>query len=159
MHPSPLAVAINLLQFEWNCNHANCLAYSLSKLISVTVFLTVANCLQDFQKMFAATMIGASLFAGQSARAEIDYDGVKYLGGGEKVDLNNANIRAYLKIPGMYPSIASKIVNNGPFKTVADIYNIPDLTGAEKDVLKKNEGRFVTLDSKPEYVVDKINNG
>lgn len=100
-------------------------------------------------------LVGAT----QQANAEIDYEGIKYLGGGDKVDLNNANIRAYLKMPGMYPSIASKIVNNGPFKSVADVYNLPGLTSAEKEILKKNEARFVTLDSKPEYVVDKINNG
>lgn len=113
----------------------------------------------DFQKAFSATLIGASLFLGQSARAEIDYEGVKYLGGGDKVDLNNANIRAYVKIPGLYPNIASKIVNNGPFKSVSDVYNIPGLSSAEKEILKKTESRFVTLDSKPEYVIDKINNG
>jgi photosystem II PsbU protein len=105
-------------------------------------------------------MLGASLFLGGSqAKAEIDYDGIKYLGGGDKVDLNNANIRAYLKVPGFYPGIASKIVNNGPFKTVADIYNMPGLSGAEKDVIKKSEARLVTLDVKPEYDIDKINNG
>ena len=104
-------------------------------------------------------MIGASLFIGQAARAEIDYEGVKYLGGGDKIDLNNANIRAYLKVPGLYPTLASKIVTNGPFKTVADVYNIPGLSGAEKDLLKKAESRFVTLDVKPEYEIDKINNG
>ena len=39
------------------------------------------------------------------------------------------------------------------------MYNIPGLSGAEKDILKKNEGRFLTLDVKPEYDIDKINNG
>ena len=34
-----------------------------------------------------------------------------------------------------------------------------NLEKEEKEVLKKNEGRFVVLDSKPEYVIDKINNG
>ena len=114
----------------------------------------------DLQKLAAAAAIGASMFVGGNmAKAEIDYDGIKYLGGGDKVDLNNANIRAYLKIPGFYPNLASKIVNNGPFKSVADVYNIPGLTGAEKDNLKKQENRFVTLDTKPEYDIDKINNG
>jgi photosystem II PsbU protein len=113
----------------------------------------------EMQKVAAAAAIGASLFIGQAAKAEIDYDGIKYLGGGDKVDLNNANIRAYLKIPGLYPTVASKIVNNGPFKTVDDVYNIPGLTGAEKDALKKQQSRFVVLDTKPEYVIDKINNG
>ena len=104
-------------------------------------------------------MIGASLFLGGSARAEIDYDGVKYLGGGDKIDLNNANVRAYLKLPGVYPTIAGKIVSAGPFKTVGDVYNLPTLSGAEKDVLKKYEAKFITLDVKPEYAIDKINNG
>ncbi|CAM6031713.1 unnamed protein product, partial [Sphagnum compactum] len=92
-------------------------------------------------------------------RAEVDYDGIKYLGGGDKIDLNNANIRAYLKIPGFYPSLASKIVNGGPFKSVSDVYNIPGLTSEEKDNLKKQEAKLITLDVKPEYDIDKINNG
>ena len=32
-------------------------------------------CEQELQKVFAATMIGASLFVGGAAKAEIDYDG------------------------------------------------------------------------------------
>ena len=125
--------------------------------VSSKTSLTMKN---DVQKFIGAAMVGASVFLGGSAtRAEIDYDGIKYLGGGDKVDLNNANIRAYLKIGGMYPNLASKIVTNGPFKSVADVYSIPGLSAAEKDVLKKNEGRFVTLDVKPEYDIDKINNG
>lgn len=113
----------------------------------------------DFQKFMGAAMVGSALFLGQSARAEIDYDGVKYLGGNEKIDLNNANIRAYLKIPGMYPGLAAKVVTYGPFKSVGDVYSMPGLSGPEKDILKKNEARFVTLDVKPEYDIDKINNG
>jgi photosystem II PsbU protein len=114
----------------------------------------------EFKKAAGVAAIATGLFlGGQNAKAEVDYDGIKYLGGGDKVDLNNANIRAYLKIPGMYPNVASKIVNNGPFKSVADVYNIPGLTGAEKDVIKKAEGKFVVLDVKPEYDIDKINNG
>ena len=104
-------------------------------------------------------MIGASLFLGGSVKAEVDYQGIAYLGGGDKIDLNNANIRAYLKVPGFYPSIASKIVVNGPFKTVQDIYNIPGLTETQKDIIKKSESRFLALDVKPEYEIDKINNG
>jgi photosystem II PsbU protein len=50
-------------------------------------------------------------------------------------------------------------VNNGPFKSVGDVYNMPGLTSAEKDTLKKFEGKFVFLETKPEYNIDKINNG
>merc|ERR1719456_240706 len=110
----------------------------------------------DFQKFMGAAVVGSALFLGGSARAEIDYDGIKYLGGNEKIDLNNANIRAYLKIPGAYPGLAAKIVTYGPFKSVSDVYSMPGLTGPEKDILKKNEARFVALDVKPEYDIDKI---
>ena len=40
------------------------------------------------------------------ANADVDYDGIKYLGGGDQIDLNNANIRAYLRLSGMYPGAA-----------------------------------------------------
>ena len=72
--------------------------------------------------MGASLLFGQGLLAPQPASAEIDYEGVKYLGGGDKIDLNNANIRAYLKVPGLYPNIASKIVKYGPYKSVADVY-------------------------------------
>jgi photosystem II PsbU protein len=117
------------------------------------------NDVQDFQKAFAASVIGASLFLGGSARAEINYDGVKYLGGGDKIDLNNANIRAYRSLSGFYPTLAGKIVTNGPYKTVGDLANVPGLTAAEKELVSKYSSKFVTLDPKPEYVLDKINNG
>ena len=114
----------------------------------------------DMQKIAAAAAIAGSMFlGGNMVKAEVDYEGIKYLGGGDKIDLNNANIRAYLKLPGFYPTIAGKIVTNGPFKSPADVYNIPGLSGAEKDIIKKQESRFVTLDVKPEYEIDKINNG
>ena len=97
-----------------------------------------------------------------AANARIDYEGVKYLGGGDVIDLNNANVRAYLRLKGMYPTIAGKIVSNKtPFKTVADVYNLPGLTAAEKDVLKGYEkaGRFTVLEPAAEYMIDRINNG
>lgn len=53
-----------------------------------------------------------------------------YLGGGDKVDLNNANVRAYVKYPGLYPTIAGKIVSHGPYKNVGDVFSASGLTGA-----------------------------
>ena len=75
------------------------------------------------------------------------------------VDVNNANVRAYLRMPGMYPAAAGKIVSHGPYKSVADLYNIPGLSSAEKDVIKKNEGRLTAKEPSPEYAIDRINNG
>ena len=72
-------------------------AFSPMNTRSASTSLTMKN---EFQKIATAGLLGASIFAGglSPARAEVDYDGIKYLGGGEKVDLNNANIRAYLKV-------------------------------------------------------------
>jgi len=124
---------------------------------SSRVTLSMKN---DVQKVLAAGMLGAGmLLGGGNARAEVDYDGIKFLGGGDKIDLNNANVRAYLKVPGMYPTLAGKVASQGPYKTVADVYSIPGLSGKEKDVLKSNENRFVALEVKPEYFIDRINNG
>lgn len=33
--------------------------------------------------------------------AEVDNPIVPFLGGGDKIDVNNANVRAYIKLPGM----------------------------------------------------------
>ena len=69
----------------------------------------------------------------------MDYENISYLGGGAVVDLNNANVRAYLRMPGMYPGAAGKIVSHGPYKSVADVYSIPGLTEGEKQVIKKKD--------------------
>lgn len=72
--------------------------------------------------------------------------------------MNNANVRVYARFPGMYPTVAGKIVSHGPYKSVADLYSISGLTEAEKAVMKKYESKFVTLDPAPEYQIDRINN-
>lgn len=104
----------------------------------------------------AAAVIAASPMA---ANAIIDYENVGLLGGSEIVDINNANVRAYLKMPGMYPSAAGKIASNGPYNSVSDIYNIPGLTSKEKEVMKKYESKFTAKAPSADYVIDRINNG
>jgi len=94
-----------------------------------------------------------------AANAIRDYENIEYLGGGQVVDINNANVRVYLKMPGLYPTVAGKIASNGPYKSVGEIYNIPGLTGPEKDMMKKYESRFVAKSPAADYVIDRINNG
>ena len=111
---------------------------------------------RDFLGAIAAAAAAMPL----AASAEVDYDGVKYLGGGDQIDLNNANVRAYLRLSGMYPGAAGKIASNKiPLKSVSDVYNIKGLTDNEKAVIKKYESRFVVLEPKAEYVIDRLNNG
>ncbi|GFH58688.1 hypothetical protein CTEN210_15164 [Chaetoceros tenuissimus] len=106
-----------------------------------------------------AALTAATLAAPAAANAVIDYENVGYLGGSNIVDVNNANVRAYLKMPGMYPAVAGKVVSNGPYASVGDLYKIPGLTSREADVLKKYESRFVAKTPSPDYVIDRINNG
>lgn len=94
-----------------------------------------------------------------AANAIRDYENVGLLGGSEVVDVNNANVRVYLKMPGLYPTVAGKIASNGPYNSVSDIYNIPGLTGEEKNLIKKYESRFTAKAPQADYVIDRINNG
>merc|ERR1712174_2582 len=98
---------------------------------------------REFMSSAAAALGVAGLAAfAPEAKAIRDYDNVGYLGGGNVVDVNNANIRVYLKMPGLYPNVAGKIASNGPYKSVGDLYQIPGLSQAEKDLIKKYEPRF-----------------
>ena len=49
-------------------------------------------------------------------------------------------------LPSLYVTICTVLITTNRFYYT-------------KDILKKNEGKFVTLDVKPEYDIDKINNG
>lgn len=114
---------------------------------------------REFMGAISALAAGAPLAAG----AEVDYFGVKDLGGNPlSIDLNNANIRAYLRMPGMYPTIAGKIVSipaDTPLTKVSDIYSIKTFTAKEKEVLKQYESRFVVNPPKGEFQIDRMNNG
>jgi photosystem II PsbU protein len=107
----------------------------------------------------AVTAAAAAIVIPLPALADREYANIPYLGGSNIVDINNANVRVYLKMPGLYPTVAGKIVTNGPYASVNDIYNIPGLTGKEKDLLKKYESRFTAQKPSADYVIDKFNNG
>ena len=128
---------------------------------SVTMSAEAEGSRREFM-VKAAGLAAAVTAAAPAADALVDYPGLPYLGGGDKIDLNNANIRSYLRLPGMYPSIAGKITSQKtPFKSVGDVYNIKSLTDAEKAILKKYEGqgKFLVLEPAAEYVIDRTNNG
>ena len=80
-----------------------------------------------------AAFVALPFFAPLVAGAKIDYDGVGYLGGSDKIDLNNANVRVYSRFPGLYPTIAGKIVSHGPYKSVSDVFSISGLSGTSPE--------------------------
>ncbi len=80
---------------------------------------------------------------------------------GEKLDVNNANIRAFAQFPGMYPTLAGKIVRNSPFESVDALFDMPGLSDRQKDILERYKDRFVVTEPSSAFVEggDRFNNG
>jgi photosystem II PsbU protein len=80
---------------------------------------------------------------------------------GTKLDLNNSNVLAFRRYPGMYPTLARKIIRNAPFDTVEDVLDIPGLSDREIDLLKANLENFVVTPAEPALIEggDRINPG
>merc|ERR1712217_144870 len=100
----------------------------------------------------------ALAMAPAAAPAMVEYQGIQYLGGSDKVDINNANVQAYRQFPGMYPTAAGAIASNGPYKNVSEVYDIPGLDEKVKAIIKKYEGNLIALPASPAYFIDRINN-
>jgi photosystem II PsbU protein len=80
---------------------------------------------------------------------------------GKKIDLNNTNVRAFRKYPGLYPTLARKIVDNAPYKSVNDILALPELSENQKAILEKNMDNFTITASDDTFNEggDRYNNG
>merc|ERR1719245_2983991 len=111
------------------------------------------------REMISKVLGSATLLAATAANADIDYAGVGFLGGSSTIDVNNANIRVYTKLPGMYPGAAGKIVSNVPYKGKEDMYSKCGFTPEQANAVKKYDSKFIFLEPRPEYVIDNINNG
>ncbi|MGF1480606.1 MAG: photosystem II complex extrinsic protein PsbU [Cyanophyceae cyanobacterium] len=61
---------------------------------------------------------------------------------GQKIDLNNANVRLFRDLRGFYPNLARKIVDNAPYENVEDVLNIPGLSDRQKERLQANLEQF-----------------
>jgi len=77
-----------------------------------------------------------------------------------KIDLNNCSVRRFQEFPGMYPTLAGKIVLGGPYNSVDDVLNL-DLTERQKELFDKYKGNFTV--TAPEVALnegfDRINDG
>jgi len=80
---------------------------------------------------------------------------------GKKIDLNNTNVRAFRKYPGMYPTLARKVVDNAPYKSVEDVLEIPGLSTRQKELLQANLDKFAITNADTTFVEggDRYNNG
>ena len=79
---------------------------------------------------------------------------------GEKVDLNNTSVRRFQQFPGMYPTLAGKIVLGGPYDSVNDVLSL-DLTDRQKELFEKYRDNFTVTE--PSIALnegfDRINDG
>jgi photosystem II PsbU protein len=80
---------------------------------------------------------------------------------GKKIDLNNTNIAAFQQYPGLYPTLAKKIIKNAPYKSVEDVLNLAGLSDRQKQTLQANLGNFTVTEYEPNFNEgdDRINNG
>ena len=60
---------------------------------------------------------------------------------GDKIDLNNCSVRRVQAFPGMYPTLAGKIVLGGPYTSVDDLFQL-DLTPRQKELVEKYKDNF-----------------
>ena len=134
---------------------------SYSESASFSPWLTPVFSRYSFgRREILSKVLGASALLGAAAaNAEIDYAGVGYLGGAKTIDVNNANIRVYQKLPGVYPNAAGKIVSKAPYRSKEDMYSKAGFSSAESAAVKKYDANFIFLEPRPEYIIDNINNG
>lgn len=80
---------------------------------------------------------------------------------GGKIDLNNTNVRAFRQFPGMYPTLARKVLAYAPYKSVEDVLDIPGLSERQKELLEASMDNFTVTDVEDVFVEgqDRINNG
>jgi photosystem II PsbU protein len=79
---------------------------------------------------------------------------------GDKIDLNNCSVRRFQAFPGMYPTLAGKIVLGGPYTSVDDLLQL-DLTPRQKELVEKYKDNFTV--TPPSIALnegfDRINDG
>ena len=77
-----------------------------------------------------------------------------------KVDLNNSSVRRFPQFPGMYPTMAGKIVLGGPYSDVDEVLNL-DLSERQRELFAKYRDNFTV--TPPSIALnegdDRINDG
>ncbi|MGQ9872404.1 photosystem II complex extrinsic protein PsbU [Leptodesmis sp.] len=117
-------------------------------LLTILLCICVWGWLAPFQPMVAAP----AMDSGRLQVAQNPVEEKLSTEFGQKLDLNNSNIRAFRQYPGLYPNLARLIVNNAPYKDVQDVLDIPGLTEQQREVLRKNLDHFTVTEVEPALV-------
>lgn len=80
---------------------------------------------------------------------------------GSKLDLNNANVQNFRNYPGLYPTLARKILLNAPYESVEDVLDLPGLSEQQLNILQSNLDNFTVTAPDSAFVEggDRFNNG
>jgi photosystem II PsbU protein len=80
---------------------------------------------------------------------------------GQKIDLNNTNIREFRDLKAFYPNLAGKIIKNAPYDSVQDVLKIANLTPRQKELLQANLDKFTVTEPSVELIEgdDRFNPG
>ncbi len=80
---------------------------------------------------------------------------------GQKIDLNNSDIRDFRDLRGFYPNLAGKIIKNAPYEQVEDVLNISGLSSGQKERLQANIDKFTVTPPSKEFIEgdDRFNPG
>ncbi len=131
----------------------------------LVVFSLCLTCLMGIApRAMAASLPSSMVLAAAPATDEIITNSADTKLGtefGKKIDLNNTNVRAFRKYPGLYPAIARKVVDNAPYQKVEAVLEIPGLSAKQKEMLQANLDNFTltTVDDTFTEGGDRYNNG
>ncbi|MDJ0730022.1 MAG: photosystem II complex extrinsic protein PsbU [Crocosphaera sp.] len=115
-------------------------------------------------RLFAILMILISSvgFVGSAVAAELNpVDAKLTTEYGQKIDLNNEDVRGFRELRGFYPNLAAKIIKYAPYDSVEEVLDIPGLSERQRQRLEANLDKFVVTPPASELIEggDRINPG
>ena len=116
--------------------------------------------------LMAGLVLPSSVYAADDLRSEYSGNEIRNIADDKiaardgKVDLNNSSVRRFQQFPGMYPTMAGKIVLGGPYDSVDDVLSL-DLTERQQERFAKYRDNFTV--TPPSIALnegdDRINDG
>ena len=116
--------------------------------------------------LMAGLMLPSSVYAEDDLRNKYSGNEIRNIADDKiaardgKVDLNNSSVRRFQQFPGMYPTMAGKIVLGGPYDSVDDVLSL-DLTERQQELFAKYRDNFTV--TPPSIALnegdDRINDG
>ena len=97
--------------------------------------------------LMAGLVLPSSVYADDDLRSKYSGNEIRNIADDKiaaregKVDLNNSSVRRFQQFPGMYPTMAGKIVLGGPYDSVDDVLSL-DLTERQQELFAKYRDNF-----------------